>query len=61
MTGWCSAGQHDLCPREYDLMYIDPKGKVVYTGEKRICQCDKRGCPCFVKKTDRKTTKRRRK
>jgi hypothetical protein len=60
--GWCETGQHDRCVREYDVFYIDPRGKVVYTGQTRKCECPKRGCKCYVPAKDRdKTTKRRRK
>jgi len=60
--GWCETGHHSLCRREYDIFFIDPKGKIVYTGAKRVCECPKRSCKCYVKvaeRTKKKTRKRK--
>lgn len=59
MLGWCSAGQHDKCIREYERFYVDPHGKIVYTGQTVKCQCSTRTCKCYVAGTKKNKRKRR--
>jgi hypothetical protein len=64
MTDWCYSGQHDDCPREWERFYFEVvrgKTKIVWTGEKRVCQCNKRGCKCHVPAKDRLKPPARRK
>lgn len=59
MMGWCSAGDHENCKREYERFYFETRrGKsiIVWTGEMVYCECIKRGCKCHVPAKDRKTT-----
>lgn len=65
MMGPCGIGDHSRCPRKYQRFYIETrKGKnvVIYLDEWRVCECPKRGCPCYVPKKNRiKTNTSRRK
>lgn len=58
MLEGCREGRHKDCKRKLEKTYFEGK-KYVRTGEFYICKCDKRGCPCFVKATERKTQRRK--
>lgn len=59
MFDWCSHGDHKSCKREVQRFRFDVvKGKsvLVMLDEWAVCECDKRGCKCFVPAKDRSTT-----
>lgn len=67
--GWCLAGQHSQCKREFQEWHMapnkkrgEPPFKIVLGDEFVRCECLTRSCACYVKPADRtKVSRRRRK
>lgn len=59
MLEGCRENRHKECKQKLQKMYFDAKNKIVWLDEYTVCQCTKRGCPCFVKASERTKTKKR--
>lgn len=54
-------GNHNECKQQLQKLFFDNKNKVVWLDEYTVCKCTKRGCPCFVKASERNKKPRKRK
>jgi len=61
MLEGCREGRHKECKQTLQKGVFDPKNKWVLLDEFYVCKCSKRGCPCFVKATERNKKVRKRK
>lgn len=62
MLEGCREGRHDECKQSLTATFYDERSKsFIATGVTYECKCAKRGCPCFVKASERKAKTRKRK
>lgn len=60
MLEGCRDGKHNQCKQTLQKSYFQGN-KYILLDEFYECKCSKRGCPCFVKATERNKKPRKRK